>query len=237
MRAATINTSNNVRISYDLATTQQRIMAFFIDLVILAVYILILEMLNPGNVATNMLLSLPILCYTLLFEFFTGGQTPGKMAMNIKVIKVDGRPASFNDFFQRWLFRLLEIWLTAGAMATIMVSASDRGQRIGDALAQTMVISTSAKYKISVSDLTAMKAGSGNTDKYKVLLAYTDQDMMILKTAVDRFHQFPNKAHREVVEQLAARVSEQTGLKWKDGAEPKAYLKQVLQEYIVLTRA
>lgn len=237
MRAATINTSNNVRIAYDLATTQQRIMAFFIDAVIIFTYLIFLNALNLPNVSTNMLLSLPVLCYTLIFEFFMGGQTLGKKSMNIKVIKVDGRPASFNDYFQRWLFRLLEIWMTAGAMATIMVSASERGQRIGDALAQTMVINTSSRYRLSVTDLTAMKEREGGSEKYKVLAAFTDEDMMILKTAIDRYQQFPNKAHREVVEQLASRVSEQTGLNMTEGADSKAFLKQVLQEYIVLTRS
>ena len=52
---------------------------------------------------------LPVFLYEVLTETFFNGQTFGKKARNIRVIKLDGSEATVGNFIIRWLFRFIEI--------------------------------------------------------------------------------------------------------------------------------
>lgn len=244
MRTVTIHTSNNVAIDYDLATVQQRIMAFGIDLLVLFGWVLLSSVMvrnqfsyENQEVARNLLM-IPAMAYSLIFESFVGGQSLGKRAMGLKVIKLDGRPASFNECFQRWIFRLLEIWLSLGAVAVLFISSGGRAQRIGDILAQTAVINTNPRYNLKVKDLLSMEEKKDSTPRYHGVLRYTDEDMLLVKSSLDRAEKYNNPAHHQAVLELAERVANQLPVNTNEiKGKEMVFLRKVLQDYIVLTRS
>jgi uncharacterized RDD family membrane protein YckC len=78
--------------------------------------------------------------YFTVFEMIWNGQTPGKRALRLRVIKEDGSPVSALEVLARNATRPLD---TTGPMALVglaLIFFQPHGQRLGDWLARTMVI-------------------------------------------------------------------------------------------------
>lgn len=75
--------------------------------------------------------------YFVFFETLWQGQTPGKRRAKIRVIRGDGRPVGLQEASLRALFRPIDDLLYIGAL---MIIFGRREKRIGDLLADTLVI-------------------------------------------------------------------------------------------------
>lgn len=135
----------NIAFSYRLAGPFRRIPALLIDLAILFVVIwisatvLVMAGLQAGLGVFLALLFLLFWGYGGFCETYLNGQTPGKMAMGIRVISVEGLPIDAQQAILRNLLRVADITfycLTAGVSYLV----TERFQRIGDLAAGTMVV-------------------------------------------------------------------------------------------------
>ncbi len=88
---------------------------------------------------TTLLVS--IFFYSFLLEG-AKGQTLGKMAMNIVVIKEDGTKCTYTASFLRNLLRIILDSLLFYLIGLISIIFSKRNQRLGDHLAGTIVVKT-----------------------------------------------------------------------------------------------
>jgi len=84
-------------------------------------------------------LLIPI-CYYTYFEG-TRGQTIGKKIMNIKVVKADGAPCDYGSAFVRNLLRLIDSQVI-GLVGIVVISVTEKKQRVGDIVAKTVVVKT-----------------------------------------------------------------------------------------------
>ncbi|MFM8912399.1 MAG: RDD family protein [Flammeovirgaceae bacterium] len=99
MHTISVRTTQNVFIHYPLASLGDRILGYLIDLLIniiyfIAIIAIVINFDLKNSWVIGAVLVLPFLFYKLLFEIFMNGQTPGKRAMNIKVVRTDGTPAT-----------------------------------------------------------------------------------------------------------------------------------------------
>jgi uncharacterized RDD family membrane protein YckC len=78
--------------------------------------------------------------YPVGFETLWRGRTPGKAALGLRVVTVEGAPVRFRHAATRAAIGLLELTGTAGAIAVIASLSSARGQRLGDLAAGTLVV-------------------------------------------------------------------------------------------------
>ena len=80
--------------------------------------------------------------YPVGFETLLRGRTPGKVAMGLRVVRDDGGPVSFRQALVRGLlgFFVERPGFTVGSAAVICALLNERGKRVGDLLAGTMVI-------------------------------------------------------------------------------------------------
>ncbi len=145
MYTIAVRTTQNVFIHYPLASVGDRILGYIIDLLIYIVYLIaMVALLSSLDIEAIWLLitllALPYMFYKPLFEILMDGQTPGKRAMNIKVVRIDGTPATLGGYILRWLFGLFELNFASGLFAMLAVIASGKGQRIGDMVAGTTVV-------------------------------------------------------------------------------------------------
>ncbi|GAA2004145.1 RDD family protein [Microbacterium ulmi] len=70
-------------------------------------------------------------------ETATRGRSLGKLAVGGRVVRTDGGSSGFRQAFIRAVVGVLEIWLTAGAVAAVVGAFTRRSQRLGDLLAGT----------------------------------------------------------------------------------------------------
>jgi uncharacterized RDD family membrane protein YckC len=82
--------------------------------------------------------------YFNLFEWLWNGQTPGKRLLHLRVIKADGSPVSGIDVLLRNFSRPIDTLGPMGLFGLLMIFASRKAQRLGDFMAQTLVIHESA---------------------------------------------------------------------------------------------
>lgn len=72
-----------------------------------------------------------------LMETFWNGRTPGKMALHLRVLTIDGGPISFRHALVRNLIALMELPL---GVAIFVALGNPRSQRLGDLAAGTFVV-------------------------------------------------------------------------------------------------
>lgn len=80
--------------------------------------------------------------YYIAFEFTTNGQTFGKLALGLRVIKDGGYPISFADAAIRNLVRIVDFLPFFYAMGLLCMLMNKNWQRLGDLAAGTIVIKT-----------------------------------------------------------------------------------------------
>lgn len=150
MNKIKINTVQNVEIEYNVANVGERILAFILDGFVIAFYGIAVGMLiftfslNESEIIFILLMLIfifiPFFFYHFLMEVFFNGQSIGKMAMKIKVIRLDGESPSIGNYLLRWLLRLVDIGISQGGIAVLTILLSEKGQRLGDIAAGTTVV-------------------------------------------------------------------------------------------------
>lgn len=133
------------------ASLRRRIFAFLIDAVLMGAIVAALGALlfaAGPRLARTELLSVAVILwgftiqilYFSAFEYYWDGQTPGKRLLRIRVYDLNGQHASFITVFTRNTVRLLDFLLFGYAVSILLIGLTDRAQRIGDRVAETVVI-------------------------------------------------------------------------------------------------
>lgn len=159
-----IETSQHVQLNYKPAEVGDRILAHFVDGFIIVAYYFVAFMAfgyisatvfdtsDPDDTQIWVILAvmaIPIFFYHLVSEVIWNGKSFGKWVMGIQVVMLDGSSPSFGNYLIRWILRLFEVTLTNGILAFIIVLVNGKGQRLGDIAANTCVIKTKKKVKLS----------------------------------------------------------------------------------------
>ena len=178
MTTVEINTAFNVGLNFEYAVFHKRVLAYVIDFVLLIIYLFLmkymlytlLELDRENNQGFDIvIISLPMLLYSLLCELLMNGQTVGKNIMQIRVISLEGGEPTLGQFILRWITKFYEWPLLFGYIAfsfdnivsyifitcmlaipvIILVLVTKNKQRLGDLAAGTTVIQTKTQLNIN----------------------------------------------------------------------------------------
>lgn len=247
--------AQHVKIEYEMAPVIQRIAAYVIDTILLSVYLIVVFMAVDFNdffadigswmFVTLLLAKLPWILYQPVMEYFTGGQTLGKMAMGIRVLKLNGDRVGWREVMTRWLFRgdflwisasyfifLIPVWNIFDAFIAIL---SSRYQRIGDSLAGTIVIKNKSSQYYKLEDVLKIKTNENYTPVYPAVVRFTDEDMIYIKNCI----QHRKKHKSKEIDTLLIKISDETARLLGLSQAPKeriSFLETVVNDYVVLTR-
>lgn len=244
MKNIEIQTTQNVSIDYEIAGAGTRLFAFFVDFLLMwlvyGILIGIESMINE-TFFTYFIYTVAIIFtsfYTLFFEIYLQGQTPGKKLLGIRVIKTDGTELTFKDYFSRWALRILDIYMTLGSLAIILINSSEKGQRLGDMAAGTTVVKEKGLQSFSLEQIVELNNQNNYVPVYQEVNALNDEFVLLIKNTLIRERNFPNKAHQEALELMFLKTQElmNADLKGATYAQRKLALKQVIKDYIMMTR-
>lgn len=248
MKTIELRTTQNVEINYELASLRDRVLAFFIDMMVILVGVVVLTfiiaiieaaMMNVGfNGALVFgyyaIISPMMAFYTLGMESLNKGQSLGKMALGIQVVRIDGRQATFMDYLIRWAFRILDVWFSFGALAAVLIGGSARSQRIGGVLSNTTVVKQNPNLQVSLADLIKKDTLDSYTPIYPEVRNFKEEDMLLMKQTVERYKKYRNKAHKEALSELVDRVANE--LQIEVPKKKVEFIQTLIRDYIVLTR-
>ena len=243
MKNIEIITAQNVVLQYELASLKDRALAFLLDMVCLLVSLSIFSAIGFAIVAGNevatavftVMISCVFIFYSLCFEVWNQGQSIGKMALRIQVMKIAGGQATFADYAGRWVFRMIDIYFSLGSIACILIVSSSKGQRIGDVVANTAVVKLAPRLNLDLQSLLAIHERSNYTPKYIQARKLHEDDALLIKATLDRYRKFRNDAHEEAMQLLSERIKKLLDIENLPGNE-LIFLQTILQDYVVLTR-
>jgi uncharacterized RDD family membrane protein YckC len=245
MSELSINTTQNVKINFIAASVGERIGSYFIDLGIKISYAIVIWLVffyglhfdklfakldSWSGFAVLILFYFPIFIYSITLESIFEGQTLGKKLVKIKVVKIDGYQAGFGDYLMRWFFRLIDITILNGIIALITVVSSTKGQRLGDMVAGTSVITL--KNKINISHTILEEIGNAYVPTYPLVIKLSDNDMRIIK---ETFQKANAKNDHEIIYKLVAKIESVTGIKNQSG-DNHDFIRVVLKDYNFYTQ-
>ncbi|WOD42502.1 RDD family protein [Hwangdonia lutea] len=232
-----INTTQNVKIKFTAAGAGERLLAFIIDTAIKVGYLLVLNwtfgafenMDEWSQIAINTVLSFPVMFYTLALESLLEGQTIGKRALKIKVVKIDGYQASLADYVVRWFFRIVDVYIFGLGFFVIMFSKKQ--QRLGDMAAGTAVIALKDKVNISHTILENLKADYKPT--YPNVIKLSDNDARIIK---DTFTVARASKDYQTLIKLRNKLVEVVGIKTIKQKTDIEFIDVILKDYNFYTQ-
>lgn len=240
MKNIEITTSQNVTIQYNLATPLERALSFFLDVTILTVTYFLLRLLLtiffPSNIdLLQYIFILPIIIfYSLAFEHWNNGQSPGKKVLKIRVIRLDGENIRFLDYMMRWIFRPLDIYGSLGGVAFLSVISSQYGQRLGDLLANTVVVNIGKNDRLTLDKLLQLHETQDHKITYPQVVKMPEEAMLIVKETLTKWVRQDNSAHEEAFSLLVKKMEKE--LQVKAGKDREQFLRTLLKDYIILTR-
>lgn len=240
-----INTTQNVRISFTAASLGDRILASLTDFLIKIAYGILIyfvffywfgmyermaTMDYWSMMAIIAIFYFPIMIYSLVQESVFEGQTLGKRAFKIKVVKIDGYQASFGDYLIRWLFRIVDFSMLNGLIALIAVAASEKNQRLGDMAAGTGVISL--KNNVTIDNTILEEIGTEYVPTFPQVIRLSDNDVRIIK---ENFILARQRQDYQLLEKLAEKIEVVAGIK-KTGSNID-FLDTILKDYNYYTQS
>ena len=245
MPSIRVHTAQNVTLEYEIASLGDRIVAAIIDYVILIAWAMLCAMLvvaplvSSGRTSESglgflvillgFLAYAPLVFYNLVCEVFFNGQSIGKKARNIKVMRLDGTAPSIGDYLLRWLLRIIDLQF-AGMVAIICIAATQRGQRLGDLAAGTTVVKVrpNAGFETTLGGLSSI---AGYQVVFPQVAALADHDVALVRQLLQ---QASARGNYEVLNQIANKVKTLTGIRTDLQDEP--FLKTVLRDYAHLAQ-
>jgi len=148
-----VRTSDNVTLGYSIAGLGSRLVAQILDN-LLAVPLTLIAILLYGGVANVFVTSTEgagfaaagagffaafvYFGYFLVAEAVTGGKTPGKGAMGLRVIRLDGSAADFGALAVRNVIRIVDVAVVLIGIVVMFFQPQTR--RLGDLGAGTIVV-------------------------------------------------------------------------------------------------
>jgi uncharacterized RDD family membrane protein YckC len=149
MESIDILTGQHVTIQYEPASLIARIGAFLLDYFFLWSYVFavmysffeyIMYSISGQNYFIPLIiLLLPAFFYHFLFESLSGGKTPGKMIVKIRVTNKDGSVPGIGAYFLRWVLLPVDLF-PSGGLGVLFIVFSSSHQRLGDMAAGTVVV-------------------------------------------------------------------------------------------------
>lgn len=231
-----IETAQNISIDQNVAGIGERILAFLIDGVIQVLYVVIVNYLLQGIEMDKgqlwvyiLVMGLPVFLYYLVWETFWNGQTPGKAALNIRVVKLDGSKPAFSNYVTRWLLRLIDITMTSGSVAVVTILLNGKGQRLGDLAAGTTVISEKPMNHLQQTIMVDLP--EDYVPKYPQVTVLSDKDVENIKNLYGK--SLRNSNHR-VINSLSKKVAEL--LQVTPQELPTQFIKTVIKDYNYYTQ-
>jgi uncharacterized RDD family membrane protein YckC len=243
MHTIEITTTQNVVIQYNPASLMDRILAFLVDFIMIVLFYYVLMFMMFAIMGFNDFDQTPILLplmivsfYSLLFERFMDGQTPGKRLLHIQVIKVDGGQPDGVEFFKRWSLRFLDIYLSFGALAMISSGSSEKGQRLGDKIADTMVVKVQRGAKYRLEDIIKLGRSSEYEAHYPEILMLDEKHIINLKRLVKRYERSKASSfYTDLMLKTVKHLEEELGIESKQH-KPVDFVRQLVRDYVILTR-
>lgn len=230
MEAIRIDTAQNVLLHFEIASFGDRIVAYLVDVLILVAWWIIVAFVftsvdMEAPLPVIFLVFVPFMFYHLICEVLMNGQSVGKRAAKVRVVRMDGRQAGIGQYLLRWLLRPVDSIYFIGV---VVILINGKGQRLGDIVAGTTLVSV--KPRRSLNETLLVQVPEDHQVTYPNAHLLSDAQAQLVKDVLQRS---PGADGHKVIAELAAKVRQVVGA---DVIQPdREFLFTVLRDHSWLT--
>ena len=233
-------TGEAVALDIRVARLASRALALFVDM-LLQIFVLYICFIFVGLSAAVMdsavTAGLAILFgvtvfvgYPTITETLTRGRTLGKLAVGLRVVGDDGGPERFRQALVRALAGFLEIWTLLGSPALITSLLNQRGKRLGDLFAGTIVIQDRVPVNVFLGPVAVMPPQLASWAASLELAMLPDNVALAARQYLTRFWELAPRVRDEMGQRLTGEVMRYASPPPPPGFRPEIYLSAVLAE-------
>ncbi|MBS4194229.1 RDD family protein [Lederbergia citri] len=163
--------------------------------------------------------------YFFAFEYFSGGTTPGKRMMGIRVIQENGHSITLLSSFIRNLLRIIDSLPAGYFLGIMMIFFHSKHKRIGDLVAGSIVVherKTNRKNKLSPIEKEIQARGLSKNDLVIdewALKSINMKDWKLIQTYSNRFLQLPKSEKENLTKQIAGILLPKLGLEMEENIQ------------------
>jgi len=249
-----IDTPEQVELSFSIAGIGSRFVALLLDmLIIVAAYVALgivfaLAASIMGGRSNSEALGLWFMAvvvvvafllqwgYFALFEAYWQGQTPGKRAMRLRVIKDSGRQITLFEALARNLLRFVDYLPGFYLVGVITMLCNKRNKRLGDMVAGTLVVHerTDEQPLLFQSSMNYSPAAhpQGDPEPWRetmpgmfpadAVARLSGQDLMVIETFFNRMLDLPLETRAAVAYRMAGQMAAKMGVALPEGNPERA---------------
>jgi uncharacterized RDD family membrane protein YckC len=260
MNTVTINTAFNVELEFEYAAFHKRLLAYGIDLGILVIYLYIAKTIiaaaysgeiyeyDSGSylVVDLLVVTIPMLFYSLITETLMNGQTLGKKIMKIRVISLEGGEPTLGQFVLRWITKFYEWPLLFGyiyshlfflmyqvlavclfgIVVVIVILITQKKQRFGDLAAGTTVVEAVTKLGLADTIFKTVSSSSAYQVSYPQVMQLTDNDINTINNVIAKARKSNNY---DMCMRVEYKIKEVLGIENKQSSID--FLEKLIEDY------
>lgn len=234
-------TGEAVALDIRVARLASRALALFVD-ILLQIFILYICFIFVGLSATVLDSAVTaglaivfmvgvLVGYPTITETLTRGRTLGKLAVGLRVVGDDGGPERFRQALVRALAGFLEIWSLLGSPALITSLLNQRGKRLGDLFAGTIVIQDRVPVNVFLGPVAMMPPPLAPWARSLELAMLPDNVAMAARQYLTRFWELAPRVRDAMGDRLMAEILRYVSPPPPPGFRPEIYLSAVLAEH------
>jgi len=233
-----IVTPEAVVLDFETAGIASRAIARVLDALIQGVVLLALALLVvflPGTVAIVVVIvgvAVIVLGYPILCEALMRGRSPGKVALGLRVVTVEGAPIAVRHAFIRSALGIVDFLLPPGGLfATISALLSPRGQRFGDLVAGTIVLRERTATAPAMAVWFNPPAGLAGYAQTLEVTTMTDAQFAVVRSFLLRVHELAPEARSAMSLRLASPIAAAMSHRAPADVPPELFLVCVAAAY------
>ncbi len=252
-----IDTPENIEFSYNVAGIGSRFMAAIIDTVILGIIITMLLVvfsalasaisdIESAFIVTVLIISANIffiLGYYIFFELVWNGQSPGKRAVRLRVVREGGRPITFTASAIRNIVRLIDFLPGFYGLGVLVMFVDKRARRLGDLTGGTLVVKE--RHAISLETLGAraeplplssLIQNVAPTDLLPNVHLLTHHDYELVQEFLRRRNELGRESRQRLGTQLTQGICNRMGVSLPS-SNYELFLERVVRDYRLVQQA
>ena len=232
-----IETAQNVVVDHEVASISNRALAYIIDGLIIGAWLFVCLFIviaaldgepGPGFFVALTIIVLPALFYHLVMEVTMDGQSIGKRAQQVRVVRMDGGQPTVGQYLLRWLLRPIDGFYYLGL---VVILINGKGQRLGDLAAGTTVVSL--KPRIRLHETLMYHVPADHAVRFPEAVRLSDAQARLVKDVLLK-NRGANRG--AIILEMAQKVRDAIGSDGQ-GLSDEGFLEAVLRDYVHLTSA
>ena len=232
MEHVQVQTAHNVGIRFEVAGLGDRVVAALLDYAVLTAYVLAvligLGAADVESIAVFLAALFPAGVYFLVCEVVLDGQSLGKKAVKIKVVRLDGGQPTLGAYLLRWLLRPIDVGLSSGLIGLITILVSGRGQRLGDLAAGTTVVKLRPRRRLGETVFARLE--DTHTVTFPQVEALTTRDVETAREVLTTLVSRPRSARtQQLGRKMQAALERKMGI--ASDLPPIEFLRTVIADY------